>query len=1608
MTTFTNKIFLKRAGKIILRFFLILLILLGGIYLFFQTPFGQNWLVKRITKRLSRELNTRVQIENTRISFFNKLNLEGLLIEDRRADTLFYARQIQVRITDWFFLKKKAELKRIGLEHALIKIQRTDSVWNHQFLLDYFSKNGSGSGTKKQGIVFNLKKLALKDVRFEKKDAWLGKDLKLAVSGLSLDANALQFGSNTFDIELLILQRPEVRIRKYRGKQPLHFVTKKSGNTVSESAALNSQKTTFRISYLKTEGGIFSLDHEGKEARPYFDGKHIYVSNIEGEWKNARIIGDTVFALMKCSAKERSGFALKSMNALVKVTPRAVFLEQAEIKTNRSIIRDNITLSYDRFRDFNRFLEKVQLGVIFKNSLVHTDDIAFFAPKLASWKKTFTLNGVVRGTVNDLVANGLRAETEGGSLFQGKISLTGLPDIEKTFINLEAEQFRTTLAEAGKVFPALNKIKTPEVLALQYIQFRGKFTGFIKDFVTRGQLATALGRIGCDLNLKFSNENIPVYSGTVNTDNFNLGRFLNDKKAGNIAGKITFSGAGFFPSNRNIDLDAQLQYIDFNNYRYQNISAVGSVRKHLLEGSVSLRDPNADLTTNAKVEFLKGKTLLKANADIGFARLHKLRLFKDTIEIKGKGFIEAAAEGFENLAGVLRLNNAEIKHKNTLLPLDSLYLQSYTEKGTKYLKLASSQIQGEISGNYVFQEIPSLFSYFLHQYFPSVFRRPRFVNKNKNVQFEFEIFETSEWLGILHPLLANLNHSRISGFLNPASDKLFFSVEIPRFQLFQYYITDLSLRAKGEGGKLTLNGTSGYIQINDSLYIPKSDFSVLAKNDSSYIKFLAETNTGIERADLDVLVINYTDGIKIEFNPSAFTINGKLWAIDEFGEIVLRRNTPATGDLFLTDGQQKIKIKTQPSSIGNWNDIILDLENLNLADIVPYIAPRNRLEGLLTGTLLIEDPTGELKIISENLQIKMLRLDNDSLGEVVARAQYEHKDRKLTITGNTLNQQNYLDFNAGIYIDDKEKEKNNRIVLNTRRFEIKFLERFLGNLFSGIQGYLTGDIHISGPFQNLTVTGKGKLTDAGLRINFTQCFYKIQDKDIELTSDEIRLDGLVLIDTVTGNPVYVSGGIEHSSFKNMFYNIHISTRKPGTRDAGNNRPVQLLNTTYLDNQQFYGQVKGTGSLSLLGPQSNMFMKVDLIASETDSSFITLPPSVARETGMADFLVERKYGREMTAKDVKSGQSNIIYDVDVTVNKTAIPMVTVRVILDELTGDEIKAKGYGSLNIRSGTAEPLTLRGRFDIEEGNYLFTFQSFFKKPFELRKGSGSYIEWNGDPYDANIRFEAIYRAERVNFAPLAELLRISNTAYLARGDVFVVTSLSDKLFRPSIRFSLDFPSSSVAVNDPELALVLQQIQRNPNEMNRQVTYLIVFNSFAPVASSASSTSSTLNEFVYSSISSVLFTEISKVINSLFSKIFNTDNIAVNISGSLYNRNLLQSGLNFSPNQGQLDVNIPISFFEGRFQVRVGSTFDLALDGGPAVQEALRILPDVTMEWIINKSGTIRASFFYRENADYLATATFGTPNKARRIGGNISYTKEFEKLKDLFRSGKAYKKNN
>ncbi|RPD51924.1 translocation/assembly module TamB domain-containing protein [Paracnuella aquatica] len=1561
----------------LLSIMLLLLLLLGLLH----TDWGQNFLVTQVTKRLSRDLQSRISINNVEVGFFNRMSLGGVLVEDQKRDTLLYAGAVQVRITDWFFLQKEAELKFIGLEDALVKMQRTDSVWNYQFLQDYFTTPGTNKQQKNAGIDFDLKKVELRNISIIQKDGWIGRNMTVRVGQLDLDANEISLAKKKIDINSLALVKPYLHLFDYTGARPDSL--KPKAKPAAPNEGWNADGWLMALKDFTIENGTFRTDRDSLRATvPTFDGAHILFSKITGNVKDLRMERDTIKALVNLSTKERSGFTVNKLAANFRMHPQLMEFSNMELRTPKSLLGNYYAMEYPSIASMSDYIHAVTMVVRMRNSTVHSDDLAFFAPALRTWNRNIKVSGNAKGTVDDLSAQNLAIQAGANTYVAGDVSLVGLPDIASTFINLETGQLRTTYTDALDFVPQLRGITTPNLRQLQYLRFNGNFTGFINDFVTFGTLETALGTVVSDLNMKLPAGGSPVYSGSVSTSGFRLGTFLNDANLGAVSFAGNVQGRGFAWNTLNARLRGNIRSIQYQDYRFQNITVDGTIARRKLDGNFIIDDPNADIRLSGIIDLGSKVPVFNANADIKYANLRLLGLTGEDLVLSGLFDLDFRGKTLNDFYGDARIRQASLLLDGQPLPFDSLTLSSRVTDGFRTLRATSNELEASIQGNFDLKSLPDAFLLFLNRYYPSYIRPPRFQLPRQAFTFDIRTGVVEDYLKLLDRNLTGFNNSQISGSLNLDSNMMKVELDVPLAGYQQYSFTNFHLTGDGDLERLKVQASVANAVISDSLNFPQTDISLTAQNDLSDLTVTTMANQTINKAELAAQVQTFADGFKVLLRPSSFVINGKTWNAEEGGELDFRERSVVHGQVVLRESDQEIRLTTQPSDIGSWNDLVVALNRVNLGDLSPLLVKGYRIEGLISGTVTVEDPQQRLNVVTD-LRTEALRVDNDSIGQVLAAIAYNNTTGMITGGVNNLNPDQQVTVDLSIDVDDSTNLHRDRITVNAKDYPVKILERFIGTLFSDLQGFVTGKLDILGEGANRAFVGRAAIRDAGLKVNFTQVFYKLDNAEIVLHEDYIDFGTIRLRDRL-GNTATMQGTIQHQAFNDMVFDIAVQT---------GNQPMELLNTTYADNQTFYGRAMGTGSFLLNGPQNDILMNIDMVASDRDSAYITLPPSKAvRESGTADFLVERKYGREMNPNDLRGAATNLSYQVNLTAN----PLVNIEVILDELTGDIIRGRGTGTLFISSGTNEPLSIRGRYDIQEGNYLFTFQSVLKKPFTIRPGGNNYIDWTGDPFGATVRLEAVYKADEVSFAPLAQsglILASSGGPNLAsfRDDVNVVALLTGELFRPQFSFSLELPSNL----GNEFSYAIQQIEKNPNELNKQVTSLIVFNSFAPFGIKLG-TSNQINELAYNTISGLLFGEVNKQLNQLLGGILQKNDVTLNLSGSVYNRSLVANSSNFNINQTDVNLSVGKAFFDERFTVTFGSTLNVPLQS--TLQQTIQFLPDVTAEWVINKSGTIRATFFYRQNLDFLGSGSVaGNGLRTTRTGTALSYRREFDSIREF-----------
>ncbi len=1577
--------FLKKVLKISGYILLSLLTILVILAMLIQTEWAQNYLVSEATSRFSKAIGTKVQVKRVSISLLNRVYMEGTLIEDKNKDTLLYAGALKVSITDWFFLKNQAELHYLGLNDAIINLKRTDSVWNHQFIADFFA--GPSKPTKKEGgIEFSIKRMELKNVDFRQIDQWVGENREFKVGYLNLVADEINFARKKIFIRKIDLEDPLFTLYNYEGRRPPRTGKKTPAAKVKGELQWNVVDWDILVYDLEMKDGRFRNDiFTERPAYAYFDGSHIDFTDINLKAKNISWQKDTISAYLDLSTKERSGFQVDKLLADFKLYPEAMIFSNLDIKTPTSHLSNYYSMRFDDFNsDMGDFLHSVRLEGRFRDSYISSTDIAYFAPDLKEMKTSLKIKGVVTGTIDNLTANGFNLQYGRNTFLDGDIKMKGLPDIDNTLINFESNDFRTTYADVVTIVPSISKITEPDLKELQFLNFRGNFTGYIRDFVTKGTIETALGTVKADVNLKLPSEGQPVYTGLVETNGFNLGKFLGNTELGVIAFNGKLKGKGFNPKSADAEINGKITAIEWNKYVFQNVDLTGKLQNREFIGSGTIDDPNFKAALNGSFNLNSEQPEYNLMVDVQRSNLKTINLTEADLSVIGKFRLNFKGKTVDDFIGEASLYDVALTRGEETYVFDTLYLYSMKIEDNKQIEITNSDFHISLFGVYTIRELPHTLTAYLSKYYPMYFKAPAGELKAQDFSFSADLKNIDQYLPLLDSKLKGLDYSKINGKINTAEKTLSINVDIPYLAYQKYELNDFHLEGNGDLDSLRIFSKAGTITVNDSLEFPETSLSILSAGNVSQVNFRTSANQTINAADMSAAITNLPDGVKIHFNPSTVVLNDKTWRIEKNGELTISRSLLDANNISITNGEQEILISSLPSSVGNSNDLALSLRRVNMGDILPFFMKVPKIEGITSGDITVEDPYGDLKIYL-NAQTDQTRFEGDSIGITTLNGFWDNKKKRSSFFLVSDNQDYRFDVKGGLNLEDTLNQSIEASI-DITELKLGLLETYLTDIFSDIRGKATGKLRISGNLKKPDFTGSVKISGGGLKVDYTQCFYTLNDPTITFQPGVIDF-GEITITDVLGNTGLVKGKLTHGFFNDFGYDFDATSSK-----------LLLMNTTRLENKDFFGTAVGSVKFSFKGPSENMKMYVE--GTPVDSSTFSINTSGnSKQKGDVDFIVWRLYGREMNL-DSLSNPENIL---SIDLNLTANPLIKVNVILDELSGDVISARGFGNLRLHTSTIEALTLTGKFTVDRGNYNFNFQDIFKKPFVLQRDPVSTITWTGDPYNAELNVYATYLAEKVRMSTLftsptsSTVSGVSSDVLNELSDVEVICHITGTLASPQPSFLIQLPTTSEIKNNPAVDGRLKTINRDPLEVSKQATYLIVFKSFAPQNAVVASdlNSELINNTISGVINSILASSISnffyKILGSSVDVNFNYSRILTDITGT---GAAPGSSNNFREN---VSLQFIKSMLDDKLTVTFGSDFNFSTANSSAVgnSQSFLFLPDVVLEYKITPDGKLRTSFFYRSTFDAMSTS-----GRRDRTGANISFRTEFDRF---FRKKKA-----
>lgn len=211
-----------------------------------------------------------------------------------------------------------------------------------------------------------------------------------------------------------------------------------------------------------------------------------------------------------------------------------------------------------------------------------------------------------------------------------------------------------------------------------------------------------------------------------------------------------------------------------------------------------------------------------------------------------------------------------------------------------------------------------------------------------------------------------------------------------------------------------------------------------------------------------------------------------------------------------------------------------------------------------------------------------------------------------------------------------------------------------------------------------------------------------------------------------------------------------------------------------------------------------------------------------------------------------------FSLDLEVGVTSDAQLSM--VLDQLAGERVDGRATGSLSLSRAHNQDLSMQGGLEIVEGNYRFSLRDLFSKNISV--APGSRIEWDGDPYEAQLEILAV-APMKVN--PYNLNLSLFEGLDAHQTDVEVGVGISGAVSSPQLEFSIGFPTLERSY--PEVLSRINSILSTPEETERQAFALLAVGQFIPPEQQDFNL---FRQAAASQASDLLSTGVSELINSL------------------------------------------------------------------------------------------------------------------------------------------------
>jgi len=1353
------------------------------------------------------------------------------------------------------------------------------------------------------------------------------------------------------------------------------------------SSGTGGASPKINIGEIVLDQSAFSYNNTDRDSiRQGFDYYHFRVGVPDGEVEDFKVIGDTIQLQVRTlvATELKTKLDIKELQTFFRYSKTGMEFLGMNLKAGQSVITDSVVFRYQSPASFSDFNNKVNFSAKLKGTVIHPADLALFAPGAEALGQPLHLTGNLDGKVARFTYHHMHIGI-GTTQIAGQLDIDGLPSINETFINLNLKNGPVTMSDLRFLFPEdiYGKLEP-----LGSFHVTGNFIGFVNDFVANGDFETPLGKIKSDINLKILEGKIneSVYQGNLALADFDLGSYLQDTinfQKVSLQGQI--KGKGLTEKTANFLLNGTISSVGLLHYNYSNITTNAQFSSQLFNGKLTVDDPNLKFNADGFVDFRKGQQIVNIKAKLDTAFLLPLNLSQDKIFISSYIDINSRGLQIDSLFGRANFKNVTLLYRNDTLRLDSLHVISGTDGLHRKLTLTSSLLDINLEGNYYYSTLFSDATTLFHEFYLNLKNDKGaidsyYTSKRKRSQAYDAEFQMA--LHNINPLAKLMNLDvRVSKniLLKGKFSNGFTSIVHAVAQIDSLRYQDkLFLNSEIEMSASKVRDSTDVLAAL-TITSARQEYSPAFKTKNLLLEaiwngehvdlgldFDQAGNTNLVRLKSEIDFLQ--DSTQIKILPSRIKALEQEWVVDQKNYTLLKDKEWLIHHLEIHHENQSIlldgRISTQPLP-----ELKLTVSNLGLDIINPLST--EKFAGTVNGNVNARDVYHSL-YVQNDISIQALTVNNFLIGNVTGTNVWNQQEDRFDINF-FIDRLDKRIINLTGYYNPNEKKSPLNVTANLENANVKIIEPVLRGLFSQIDGTLTGEYAITGTFGSPKIKGEGKISGGQIMIDYLKTTYTFTGI-VGMVPDQVIFKDFHLVDAFN-NKATLNGYLAHRDFSQMHINLDAAFKN-----------FQVLNTAAKDNSLFYGQGYATGDLNIFGPVSNM--KISAKAQTQKNTRIFIPINGTESVEKKDFINFSHFTDSLViqANRKKPKEKVELSGITMDLNLDVTPDAFAAIILDIKSGDIIRGRGNGDLNLQIDTKGDFNMFGVVEFTEGAYNFTLYDIINKEFSINKGSR--ISWYGDPYQATLNITASYR-QLTSLGPILPDQSIINEPSIKRKyPVEVLLKLTDLMMSPTINFDIDAPTLPVSVPITDRAPEQLRFDFNAfkakldeQELKKQVFSLIMLRRFSPYGESIS-TSGTFANSVSELFSNQLSYWLSQVDQNL--------EIDLDLKG------MNQEAFN------TFQLRLSYSFLNGRLRV----TRDGAFNNNQSNRSDISgIAGDWTVDYFLTPDGKFKVKMYSRSNVSSL-TNSLGTQT-ALTTGVSLLHTQNFNQVKDLLRSARNRKKD-